>query len=162
MKTFYIAALAISCGLVGPVNAQMHEINRYDKSIEKAAAKRAGEKIGSLRGLILADSKSNFVTRDDLIEKPKESVMFEPSAHRKAWQPEPGTKALPPMVMLEKVDPFVTGRVGKFDGQKFDSQKFDSLGNPMNNHQDYPRPTPLSVAKSLLDAMTINPYPGDS
>lgn len=150
MKNINLLALAVSCGFVTQVQAQ--EIGRFDKSIEKAAAAKAGEKIGSLRGLILADDKENFVTIKDLQPEPKEEASYFPSPYRKAWQPDPTTEALPPMVMVDEVDTIITGR----------SFKFDSDGNPMQNHQEYPRPTPLSVAKSLFDAMQINPYPGDS
>ena len=150
MRNLSLLALAVSCGFGLQVQAQ--EIGRYDKSIEKAAAEKAGKKIGSLRGLILADDKANFVTIKDLQAEPEEEASIFPSPFRKAWQPDPTTEALPPMVMVDEIDQIITGR----------SYKFDSDGNPMRNHQEYDRPTPLSVAKSLFDAMRINPYPGDS
>ena len=59
--------------------------------------------------------------------------------------------SLPPMVMGDAIDPVVTGV----------PFKFDSKGRPMAHHQEYPRPTALSAASSLLEAMRINPYPGD-
>lgn len=150
MRNISLLALAVSCGF--GFHAQAQEIGRYDKSIEKAAAVKAGEKIGSLRGLILADDKEHFVTAKDLQPETKEEPSIYPAPFRKAWQPDPTTEALPPMVMVDEVDQIITGR----------SFKFDSEGNPMRNHQEYERPTPLSVAKSLFDAMRINPYPGDS
>ncbi len=158
MKYFSVMALVIGCGFGFQAQAQDQlqsptgEHGRYDKKIEKAAARKAAEKIGSLRGLILADDEENFIRIEDLEPKPKAEIIQYPPPARRAWQRDPGLAELPPMVMNEPVDEFVTGRAFKFDAN----------GNPIKHHQDYPRPTPLSVARSLLDAIQINPYPGDN
>lgn len=149
MKNISLMALLISFGVCAQAQAQ--EIGRYDKKIEKAAAKRAAEKLGSLRGLILTDDENVFIKEQDLQPKPRQETMLFPSPYRKAWEREPGMEALPPMVNADQLDPFVTGSISKFD----------SDGNPMQHHQDYPRPTPMSAAKSLLEAMNINPFPDD-
>lgn len=153
MKHSAVLALAISCVVVAPLHAQ--EATRYDKSIEEAAIKRAAEKIGTLRGIIQADSNRNFVTKDDMVvdvTQPETITLPTPlTPYRKAWQSVPGTKKLPPMVMGEMIDPVVTG----------EPFKFNHMGEPMEHHQVYPRPTPLSSAASLIEAMDLNPYPGD-
>ena len=38
--------------------------------------------------------------------------------------------------------------------------KFDSEGRPLAHHQEYPRPTAMSITLGLLDAIDLNPFPG--
>ena len=39
--------------------------------------------------------------------------------------------------------------------------KFDSDGRPLAHHQEYPRPTAMSITLGLLDAIDLNPFPGN-
>jgi len=144
-----VAAMAFGMGAYMPAQAQ--DIGRYDKNIEKEAVKRVAEKIGELRGLILASDVDTFVTLEGLTPKTNDEIVLFPAPYRKSWQPDPGMKPLPPIVMSDGVDPFVTGV----------PFKFDSEGRPMANHQEYPRPTAISAARSLIEAIEINPFPGD-
>ncbi|MCF6320963.1 MAG: hypothetical protein L3J32_04255 [Rhizobiaceae bacterium] len=143
--------LAISAGLVMLVPAQAQNIDRYDKNIEEAAVKHVAENIGELRGLILVETNDVFVKVESFNPKLRNKTIINPPPYRKSWQPDPVMKPLPPMVMSYGIDPFVTGV----------PFKFDSKGRPMSNHQEYPRPTAMSVAKSLIEAIEINPYPGE-
>lgn len=39
--------------------------------------------------------------------------------------------------------------------------KFDSEGRPLAHHQEYPRPTAMSITLGLFDAIDLNPFPGN-
>ncbi len=151
MKTVSMLALVTCCSFSCQALAQ--DIGRYDKKVEQAMLKKAAEKIGPLRGLILTEDGDNFVTLRDLQITPKKETSLNTDIDYFTGHLQSTSVVTDQIVMthpIDGTDSIVTGR----------AYKFDSDGNPMNNHQDYPRPTPISVAKSLFEAMQINPYPG--
>ncbi len=137
--------------------AHAQEIRRYDRAIEAAAAKRAGEKVGTLRGIILADRKNLFVLRSDLMPVREKETKFTPPQQTLTLPATNRQKTLPPIVMKNTVDPIVTGQPYAPNKRYL---KFDSNGDPLKHHQEYPRPTLKSVARSLIAAMDMNIYPG--
>lgn len=101
---------------------------KYDESIAKAAASKAAEKIGKMRGAISYDVKPDMVTKADLVKK-KINTSFLPKRQ------SPKEASLPPMTSNHhSVDLTVTGSI---QTQKPASQKilywekFDRYGNPI-------------------------------
>ncbi len=99
---------------------------KYDENIAKAAAEKAAEKIGDIRGFISYDQVPNLVTKEDMIEKPVNTSFF-PAIRDK------DINALPPMTsVFPGVDMTVTGSI---NGRKVKIvekiiwEKFDRYGN---------------------------------
>jgi hypothetical protein len=101
---------------------------KYDENIAKAAAEKAAEKVGDIRGLINFDQVPDLVTKEDLAEKPVNTSFF-PSLR------DINKNALPPMTSIfPDIDMTVTGSI---NGRKVKIvekviwEKFDRNGNPI-------------------------------
>ena len=143
----FVILMAVGIVVTNGLPAYSQDEARYDKSIEKAAAKRAGEKIGALRGVIVDENSNLFVTSQDMAPKAKKKIRFQADV----FELQRKKSALKPMVMGEMIDPVITGAPFKFDAD----------GKPMRHHQEHPRATFMSIAQGLLDGIEFNPFPGD-
>ncbi len=125
MKKVTTAGVALALMTSTSVLAQTA---KYDVNIAKAAAEKAAEKIGEIRGRIDYDQVTDIVRKEDLAEKPI-NTSFLPDSTIPKEQP------LPPMTSLVPgLDLTVTGSI---NGQKVKIverivwDKFDRYGNPI-------------------------------
>lgn len=95
---------------------------KYDAKIAKAAAAKAAEKIGDIRGTIDYDQVPDMVTKEDLIDKQVNT----------SFLPQPN-KSLPPISSLSNgIDLRTTGSIQKKNYQpRVIWEKFDRYGNPI-------------------------------
>lgn len=95
---------------------------KYDEKIAKAAAEKAAEKIGDIRGTIGYDQIPDMVTKEDLVD----------SEVNTSFLPAP-SKSLPPVSYLPKgIDLRTTGSIQKTRHKpKVIWEKFDRDGNPI-------------------------------
>ena len=101
---------------------------KFDESIAKAAAAKAAEKIGEIRGSIDYDQVPDMVRKEDLLDKPV-NTSFLPQTTK------PNEAALPPMTSVTPgVDLTVTGSI-RAPRPKYKEiivwEKFDRYGNPI-------------------------------
>ncbi len=101
---------------------------KYDENIARAAASKAAEKVGKMRGSISFEKNPKMVTKADLVKK-KINTSFLPQKQA------PKENSLPPMTSNNhSVDLTVTGSIQtqKPAGQKILYwEKFDRYGNPI-------------------------------
>jgi len=95
---------------------------KYDAKIAKAAAAKAAEKIGDIRGTIGYDQVPDMVTKKDLIDKQVNT----------SFLPQPN-KSLPPISSLSNgIDLRTTGSIQKKNYKpRVIWEKFDRYGNPI-------------------------------
>lgn len=118
MKKFTVAGVAIA--LMASTSSLAQTV-KYDVSIAKAAAAKAAEKIGDIRGSIDYDQEPDMVTKQDLVDKELNTSFF----------PMPTKDSLPPISFLPNgVDLRTTGSIQK---KKYKTKivwdKFDRDGN---------------------------------
>ena len=95
---------------------------KYDEKIAKAAAAKAAEKIGDIRGTIGYDQVPDMVTREDLVDS-EVNTSFLPAS----------SKSLPPVSFLPNgIDLTTTGSIQKANEKSVVIwEKFDRYGNPI-------------------------------
>lgn len=120
-----VTAASVALVLMTSTSALAQSV-KYDVNIAKAAAEKAAEKIGDIRGLIDYDQVPDLVTKEDLKEKPI-STSFLPA------KSIPSENALPPMTSLfPGLDMTVTGSINGRKVrivEKIIWEKFDRYGN---------------------------------
>ncbi len=121
MKKVTLAGLAIA--LMTSTSALAQEV-KFDETIAKAAAAKAGEKLGALRKRIDYDQTPEMVTKEDLKKKPvNTSYLPQPE--------ETNDNSLPPMTSLKfGIDLTTTGSI-RYPKAKITWEKFDRYGNPI-------------------------------
>lgn len=105
---------------------------KFDQKIARAAADKAAQRIGTIRGTINHDENPHLVTPANL-EKPASEQSLVP---RPAWVPLEDDKTLPPLVQNDAfgLDRTLTGSIGKKKLPSIDSspklqwERFDHLG----------------------------------
>lgn len=119
MKKFTVASVAIA--LMTSTSALAQTV-KYDETVAKAAAAKAAEKIGDIRGTIGYDQKPDMVTKEDLVEKQVNT----------SFLPTP-VKGLPPISFLPTgIDLTTTGSIQKTKNKpRIIWEKFDRYGNPI-------------------------------
>lgn len=119
MKKFTAASVAIA--LMTSTSALAQTV-KYDVSIAKAAAAKAAEKIGDIRGTIGYDQIPDMVTKEDLVDKQVNT----------SFLPAP-SKSLPPISYLPNgIDLRTTGSIQKTRHKpEVIWEKFDRNGNPI-------------------------------
>lgn len=120
MKKAILAGLAFA--LMTSTSALAQSV-KYDQTIAKAAAAKAAEKIGDMRGAIKLGQKPDMVTKEDLIVKPVNT----------SFLPSPKKKSLPPVSFFPAgVDLTTTGSIPKARPKpRIIWEKFDRYGNPI-------------------------------
>jgi len=125
MRKISAASLAIAMMTSTSVLAQTAQ---YDETIAKAAAAKAAEKIGDIRGTISYDETPDIVTIEHLKNKPLNT----------SFLPQPSTveqNGLPPMTSnAYGVDLTTTGSISVREPglkNKIVWEKFDRYGNPI-------------------------------
>jgi len=132
MKTFTVASIALA--LITSTSA-IAQTAKYDMKIAEAAAKKAAEKLGDIRGSIDYDKETDLVTPKDLVKK-SDQTSFLPETF---LEPPKQDVKLPPMTSIIQgivpgVDMTLTGSI---NGQKIKTtnkiiwEKFDRYGNPI-------------------------------
>ena len=182
MNYFNTSRLALSCAFGLMVWAQMQTGAFAQKapvdfgdsilSVPLPAPKLANAEIGELRGLIYQDHLDKVhldkVQRDEVHRDGENRSNV---AHTQSF--EHSSLSNPGLVHHAEpgiqIDRIVTGTPFRYNSTHASKTttryglpiKFDSSGQPMAHHQEYPRPTALSVVTSLMEAINLNPYPGD-
>jgi len=130
MKT--ITAAGVALALMAGTSAMAQTV-KYDTKIAEAAAKKAAEKLGDIRGSINYDKKTDLVTRENMVKKP-DQTSFLPETFLEA--PKQDVK-LPPMTSIIRdifpgVDMTITGSINGQEvtiSEKIIWEKFDRDGN---------------------------------
>ena len=126
-----VTAASIALTLMASTAAVSQE-TKFDKNISDAAAKRAAERIGDIRGSIDYDQKAEMVTREHLEEKQEaKRVSLIPDY---VWYPEKANIFTRLIAQIPGIDLTVTGSVDDEDVQierKLVWDKFDAEGNPI-------------------------------
>lgn len=116
-----VTAASIALALMAGTSAVAQTV-QYDTTIAKAAAKKAAEKIGDMRGSIDYNQVPDLVTRDDLIDKPSQT----------SFLPQEEKNALPPISkIIPNVDMTVTGSIQSSAPSVLVWDRFDKYGNPI-------------------------------
>lgn len=125
MRKISAASLAIAMMTSTSVLAQTV---KYDETVAKAAAAKAAEKIGDIRGTIGYDETPDIVTKEDLKDTPvNTSFLPQPSTEKQS--------GLPPMTSnAYGVDLTTTGSISVREPgvqRRVIWEKFDRYGNPI-------------------------------
>lgn len=125
MRKISAASLAIAMMTSTSVLAQTA---KYDETVAKAAAAKAAEKIGDIRGTIGYDETPDIVTKEDLKDTPvNTSFLPQPSTEKQS--------GLPPMTSnAYGVDLTTTGSISVREPgvqRRVIWEKFDRYGNPI-------------------------------
>ena len=125
MRKISAASLAIAMMTSTSVLAQTA---KYDETVAKAAAAKAAEKTGDIRGTIGYDETPDIVTKEDLKDTPvNTSFLPQPSTEKQS--------GLPPMTSnAYGVDLTTTGSISVREPgvqRRVIWEKFDRYGNPI-------------------------------
>jgi len=122
---------AAICALTLSATHSLAEVQKYDRSVEAAAAKIAAEKLGELRPTIGYDQQPDFVKGRAAKKPEQKSELRKPS-----WVREAEENTLPPITnATQGIDETVTGSINLSERKAWKRtywDRFDQYGNPID------------------------------